>query len=95
MTLIRMSPKSKPMRYTGMLFCRPRARLALDLASLSPIQDGTAYERYAQFKREIGITPSWLLTAMYNGAYPRSTLAVITSGSGFPLMICNALPAIA
>ena len=41
------------MRYTGRLFFPAGAKLNLDLSTLSPIQGQTAYQLYAQFKREM------------------------------------------
>jgi len=40
-------------RYTGKLFYPADAQLKLELSSLSPIQGHTAYQLYAQFKKEM------------------------------------------
>ena len=41
------------MRYTGLLFYPPGAKLAIDQDDLSPIQGETAFRLYAQFKKEM------------------------------------------
>jgi len=41
------------MRYTGLLFYPPGAKLTIDQGDLSPIQGNTAYRLYAQFKKEM------------------------------------------
>jgi hypothetical protein len=41
------------MRYTGLLFYPPGAKLTITQDDLSPIQGKTAYNLYAQFKKEM------------------------------------------
>lgn len=41
------------MRYTGLLFYPPGAKLTIDQEDLSPIQGSTAFDLYAQFKKEM------------------------------------------
>ncbi|HWE01134.1 MAG TPA: hypothetical protein VG326_01900 [Tepidisphaeraceae bacterium] len=41
------------MRYTGLLFYPPGAKLTINQDDLSPIQGKTAYRLYAQFKKEM------------------------------------------
>ena len=41
------------MRYTGLLFYPPGAKLTIDQEDLSPLQGQTAYRLYTQFKKEM------------------------------------------